>query len=163
MNGRREGSLEKSRWHLSCNQDARKYSRGYRNETYARFSGMGCVQEAALRLLHASRGTPRSRTLPIPELPPTGKRRGLIVALYLVNRRGSPITPLTGHQVTSFQKRGQRELLKLEQPRPELAREPRCCRDKKTTPPAILLGDKSTYKYRLNRYFFQPSPIFCFY
>ena len=35
---------------------------------------MGCVQEAALRLLHASRGTLRSRTL-VSRGPSTGKQR----------------------------------------------------------------------------------------
>lgn len=60
-----------------------------RNEN-ARFSGMGCVQEAALRLLHASRGTPRSRTLPIPGSPSNGETTGSYRRSLSCQPKGQP-------------------------------------------------------------------------
>lgn len=60
-----------------------------RNEN-ARFSGMGCVQEAALRLLHASRGTPRSRTLPIPGAPSNGETTGSYRRSLSCQPKGQP-------------------------------------------------------------------------
>lgn len=102
--------------HLSCNRDARKYSRTEMKCTLS-FLGWGACKKPRYGYYTRHAAHHGHAPSPFPSSLETGKRRGLIVALYLVNRRGSPITPLTGapsRALTSFRKRGQREL-KLEQ------------------------------------------------
>lgn len=86
--------------HLSCNRDARKYSRSSTEmKCTLSFLGWGACKKPRYGYYTRHAAHHGHAPSPFPSSLETGKRRGLIVALYLVNRRGSPITPLTGHRV----------------------------------------------------------------